>query len=62
MKKPNQELFRLLRFAINYPHWQPYQKDAHKHILRGVELGFFEVRALDEQLKVRQFRLKKMVQ
>jgi hypothetical protein len=43
MKAPNSELFRLLRFAIRYPGWHPYQGDAAPHIRRGTNLEFFEV-------------------
>jgi hypothetical protein len=52
MKAPNSELFRLLRFAIRYPGWHPYQGDAAPHVLRGYDLEFFEV-----DTKAKRFRL-----
>jgi len=51
-KKPNSELFRLLRFAIRYPGWHVYQADARPHVQRGEALGLFE---MDREKK--KFRL-----
>ena len=52
MKKPNSELFRLLRFAIKYPVWHTYDPSCTKHVMRGAKLDFFEVNT-----KTKQFRL-----
>jgi hypothetical protein len=52
MKKPNAELFRLLRFAIRYPGWHVYQTDARPHVQRGEALGLFEM-----DRKAQKFRL-----
>lgn len=53
MKKSNSELFRLLRFAIKYPGWHTYAQDCRKHVLRGAELEFFDIKP-----ETKQFRLK----
>lgn len=42
MKKPNSELFRLLRFAIRFPGWHSYAPDVRRHVKRAVELGLLE--------------------
>ena len=43
-KKPNQELFGLLRFAIKYAHeGTPFQSDCLQTIKKGERLGFFKV-------------------
>ncbi len=52
MKKPNQELFRILKFAIQYPGWHLYQSDVSRHVYRAARLGLFEVNR-----KSREFRL-----
>jgi len=52
MKKPNQELFRLLRFAIRFPGWHSYDSSVAKHIKRAAALEFLEV-----DTKTKQFRL-----
>jgi hypothetical protein len=54
MKRPNQELFRLLRFAIHYPGWHLFQGDARKHIKRGAELGFFDVNYASKEFRLTQ--------
>lgn len=44
MRSPNQELFRLLRFAIRYANtWHHFGADARPHVKRGMELGVFAV-------------------
>lgn len=53
MKKPNQELFRIVRFAIKFPGWHTYGSDVRKHVYRAGELGF-----LDVVRETKQFRLK----
>lgn len=53
MKKPNQEMYRLIRFAIKYPGWHSYAPDVARHIRRAVELEFLEIDS-----KTKQFRLK----
>jgi len=51
--KPNQEMFRLLRFAIKYQDgWHHFGIQARPHVKRGQELGFFAV-----DWKKRQFTL-----
>jgi hypothetical protein len=52
MKKPNQELFRIIRFAISYSGWHTYAPDVSKHVYRAERLGFLEV-----SRKTKQFRL-----
>jgi len=42
-KKPNAELFRLLRFAIRYPGWHNFGSDARPHLKRGEALSLFEI-------------------
>ncbi len=52
MNRPNQELFRLLRYAIHYPGWHPFGKDAVKHIKRGSDLGFFDVNYAEKKFRL----------
>jgi hypothetical protein len=51
-KKPNQELFRLLKFAISYPGWHSFDSSMTKHVRRGSTLGFLEIS------DTKQFRLR----
>ena len=52
MKKPNQELFRLLRFAIRFPGWHTYASDVRKHVYRAEQLGLLEVSRHTKQFKL----------
>ncbi|SRR5260221_14168620 len=52
MKKPNQELFRIVRFAIRFQGWHTYGADVRKHVYRAEQLGFLEV-----SRGTKQFRL-----
>ena len=52
MRAPNSELFRLVRFAIRFRGWHPFQTDARPHIQRAANLGLLEV-----DWDTRQFRL-----
>jgi len=52
MGRPNAELFRLVRFAIRFPGWHVYQGDARPHIMRGANLGFFEVDTLTKKFRL----------
>jgi hypothetical protein len=52
MKSPNSELFRLVRFAIQYRGWHSFGPDAREHVLRAAELGLLEV-----NVRTKQFRL-----
>ncbi len=54
MKRPNQELFRILKFAIRFPGWHTYGSDVRKHVYRAEALGFLEV-----SKGTKQFRLSK---
>jgi hypothetical protein len=57
MKKPNAELFRLLRLAIRYPGWHPCGPDATRHMVRGQQLGFFDVERRKSVVSPNRFRL-----
>lgn len=52
MKKPNQELFRILRFAIRFPGWHSYASDVNKHVNRAEALGLLEVNRQTKQFKL----------
>jgi hypothetical protein len=42
-RKPNSELFRLLRFAIRFPGWHNFDSFARTHLKRGEALGLLEI-------------------
>ena len=52
MRKPNSELFRLLRFAIKYPGWHTYAPSMARHIKRAESLGLLEVSVENKQFKL----------
>jgi len=54
MKKPNQELFRILRFAIRYSGWHTYGSDVSKHVYRAARLGLLEVNRKERVFQLAQ--------
>lgn len=54
MKRPNSELFRIMRFAIHYPGWHTFAPDVRKHIKRASELGMLDVNWLTKQFRLPQ--------
>jgi hypothetical protein len=53
MKAPNTELFRLVRFAIQYRGWHSYAPDMRSHLLRAERLGLLEVSKDTKQFRLR---------